>query len=776
MNLARLARWCYRRRRLVLVLWIAGFAVMNILSGTIGNRYDNTFSGGSSDSATALSLLQTRFPQTAGDTATIVFEAKNGVNDPAVRARMDGLFAQVMSGKVPHVVSVASPYQMPGQISRDGNVAYATVTFSGLASTLPSKTAQPLVDAAKQTELPGLKIGLGGPVVEQAVQKQGGSTEFIGILAAMVILFIAFGSLMAMSLPVIAAIFGVGIGSTFVVLLSHVMSVPGFAPYLAVMIGLGVGIDYALFIVTRYRAGLHDGLSPEDADVLALTTSGRAVLFAGSTVIISLLGMFMIGINLIYGFAVGAVLAVLMVMLASVTLVPAIIGFAGQKLAANEHKRSNPRETPAYRWSRQIQRRPWLWGAVSLILLIALAIPLFSIRLGASDQGNDPPSYTTRQAYDLLAEGFGPGFNGPLLLAADLGGTTTSGRVHTFVQSVRSDSDVAYVSSIRSNPSGTAAVVTVIPKSAPQDRATEDLVHRIRNDVAQTGLALHVGGETAVAVDGSDQMGQRLPYMVVAVILLSFLLLMTLFRSVVVALKAVIVEPALDRSGLRRRRGNLPMGLVARPGGDHSRSDRILGADVDVHRPLRPVDGLRGVPPQPNQGGISTERGQLLGCCQRARHHRTSHHGRRCHHGLCLLVIRPSGHPGCQAHGDRSRRRHLHRRLGRKDDSRAFDDAGPGQGQLVDAQMAAACRPSDRYRAGGRTLAGSHATSVSSGRSVDGNIGRRSHESMSAWPFVQKIWGHDGRTEASFNLGRSDALGHRGHIATRQEAAHAART
>ncbi len=229
MNLARLARWCYSRRRLVLVLWIGGFVVMNILSSTIGNAYDNTFSGGSSDSASALSLLQTRFPQAAGDTATIVFEAQHGVQDPAVRARMDALFARVSSGKVPHVVSVASPYQTPGQTSRDGKVAYAMVTFSGLASNLPAKTAQPLVDAVKQIQIPGLKVAAGGPVVEQAVQKQGGSTELIGILAAMVILFIAFGSLLAMSLPVIAAIFGVGIGSTFVVLLSHVMSVPSFA-------------------------------------------------------------------------------------------------------------------------------------------------------------------------------------------------------------------------------------------------------------------------------------------------------------------------------------------------------------------------------------------------------------------------------------------------------------------------------------------------------------------------------------------------------------------
>jgi RND superfamily putative drug exporter len=542
MTLARLARWCYRRRRFVVAVWIVGFIVLNALGGAIGNAYSDNFSGGHSDSIAAFDLLKTRFPARAGDTAEIVFTSAKGVNDPGVRARLESLFAQVGPGRVAHVVALDSPYQVPGRISADGSIAYATVTFDKQAGDLPAKAAKPLIDAAKKTEAPGLRIELSGPVVARALQQPMGATEAIGVLAAIVILFVAFGSLLAMSLPIIAAIFGVGIGIVWVTLLSHVITVPSFAPYVALMIGLGVGIDYALFIVVRYRVGLHDGLSPEDANVLALTTAGRAVLFAGCTVIISLLGMFLIGISFIYGLSIGAVLAVLMTMLASVTLVPAIMGFAGTKLAAKEHKRRHHRDTVAFRWSRQIQRRPWLMAGLSLALLVTLALPVFSIRLGAADQGNDPSSLTTRRAYDLLAKGFGPGFNGPVLLAADLRGNTTRDSVAGFAASLRADPDVAFVAPPRINPAGNAAVVTVIPKGASQDRSTEGLVHRVRGEIRQRSLAMHVGSETAIAIDASDHVGARLPYMVVAVILLSFLLLMAVFRSVLVAVKAAVMN------------------------------------------------------------------------------------------------------------------------------------------------------------------------------------------------------------------------------------------
>jgi RND superfamily putative drug exporter len=542
MTLAGLARWCYRRRRLVVLLWIVGFVVMNVLGGVIGSAFSDNFSGSHSDSIAAFDLLKTRFPARAGDTADLVFTSPKGVTDGQVRGAMEALFAEVGPGRVPHVVAIDTPYQGFGRVSRDGSIAYATVTFDKQAGDLPAKAAQPLIDAVKRAKVPGLTIELSGPVVARALQPPMGATEGIGLLAAIVILFVAFGSLLAMSLPVLAAIFGVGIGSVFVTLLSHLITVPSFAPYVALMIGLGVGIDYALFIVVRYRTGLHDGLDPESANVLALTTAGRAVLFAGCTVIISLLGMFMMGINFIYGLSIGAVLAVLMTMLASVTLVPAIMGFAGTKLAAKEHKRRHHRETVAFRWSRQIQKRPWLMAGLSLAVLLTIAVPMFSIHLGVADQGNDPTSLTTRRAYDLLAEGFGPGSNGPVLLAADFTGATNRDSVTRFADSLRNDPDVAFVAPANVNAAGNAAVVPVIPKGAPQDRSTEQLVHRLRSEIEQRGLAVHVGSVTAIAIDASDHVGARLPIMVAAVIVLSFLLLLAVFRSVLVAVKAGIMN------------------------------------------------------------------------------------------------------------------------------------------------------------------------------------------------------------------------------------------
>ena len=542
MTLARLSRWCYQHRRLVVALWIIGFIVLNVAGKAIGDAYSNNFGGGRSDSAAAFDLLKARFPSRAGDTTDIVFSSPRGVTDATVRSRMESLFAEVGPGHVAHVVALDSPYRVSGRISADGKIAYATVTFDKQAGDLPAKAAQPLIDATKQIRSSDLKVELDGPVVARATATSPGGSEGIGILAAIVILFIAFGSLLAMSLPILAALFGIGSGTVLVVFLSHVITVPSFAPQIAVMIGLGVGIDYALFIIVRYRTGLHDGLDPESADILALTTAGRAVLFAGSTVIISLFGLFMMGISFIYGLSLGAILAVSLVLLASETLVPAIIGFAGPKLAAKQRNPRHHRETWAFRWSRQIQARPWPMGLMSLAVLVVLALPLLSIHLGVADQGNDPPSHTTRQAYDMLAEGFGPGFNGPILVAAQLGGDTTPNMVTQFADRVRADADVAFVAPTRINPSGDAAMVTVVPRGSPQDRSTEHLVHQLRSQIAAQGLNMHVGSETAIGIDASDYVGRRLPYMIAAVILLSFLLLVAVFRSVAVAVKAAIMN------------------------------------------------------------------------------------------------------------------------------------------------------------------------------------------------------------------------------------------
>jgi RND superfamily putative drug exporter len=540
MALARIARWSYRRRWMVLALWMVALIGINVVGKAVGNDFKDKFGGGKTDSAQAFGLLKTKFPARAGDTADIVYRANQGVADPAVQAALTGLFTQVKTE--PHVIGIDAP-----RVSADGTTAFATVQYDRELVDLPNNTAKPLMAAVKAMPKPGgLQVELGGDVVARAIQQQPGGTEAIGLLAAIVILFLAFGSFMAMGLPVLTAVFGVGVGAVFVTLLSHVLVMPSFAPQLAFMIGLGVGIDYALFIVTRYRAGLHDGLDPEGATVLAITTSGRAVLFAGCTVIIALLGMFLMGVSFIYGLALSASMAVLMVMLASVTLLPAILGFAGLKLAGKEKHRRSHRETVAYRWSREVQRHPLSLALLSLGVLVVIALPLFSIHLGSSDHGNDPKKLTTRKAYDLLAQGFGAGSNGPVIVAAELpaAGVATAFKLQG---TIINDKDVAFVVPPRLNQAGDAAVLVVIPKGSPQDRSTEQLVHRLRHEIvpsvtAGTGVVAHVGGITAGYIDSGDRIGQRLVLVIGAVILLSFLLLMAVFRSVLVAVKAAIMN------------------------------------------------------------------------------------------------------------------------------------------------------------------------------------------------------------------------------------------
>jgi RND superfamily putative drug exporter len=352
-----------------------------------------------------------------------------------------------------------------------------------------------------------------------------------------------------MGLPIMTAMFGIGVGLAVVTLLARVMDIPSFAPQVTAMIGIGVGIDYALFISTRYREALHDGAEPHRAVVHAIDTSGRAVLFAGGTVVISLLGLFLIGVSFIRGLAVGASLAVLFVMAAAVTLLPAVLGFVGYTIdkfaLPGAKKRVDPEQSVWARWARSLQRRPWLALLGGLLVLLILAIPFLSLRLGVADSGNDPTKFTTRRAYDLLTDGFGPGFNGPLLLASDVSTPAQAAAAQQLRSAIQQDPDVAAVPVVRTSDKG--VMLVVVPKSAPQDAATTELVHRLRDDVVPaatsgTGLDVHVGGQTAIGVDLADTLGQRLPFMFVAILLMSFILLMLVFRSILVPLKAVIMN------------------------------------------------------------------------------------------------------------------------------------------------------------------------------------------------------------------------------------------
>jgi RND superfamily putative drug exporter len=550
--LHRLAAWSYRRRRRVVVLWVVALVAVSAVGSSVGSTFSQGFSLSGTESQRAADLLESRFPSRAGDEGQIVFAPAAGVSDPTLRGRMESLFADV--AEVPGVSAVVSPYSAAGarQMSSDGAVAYATVQFDRRVGDIPTHALdaiRTLTDAAAR-QVDGTQIALGGRMFQEDAGP--GPAELVGILAAIVILLVAFGSLLAMGLPILVALFGIGIGVAFVELVSHVVTTPDFGTQLASMIGIGVGIDYALFIVTRYRQGLTDGLDPERAVVRAIDTAGRAVVFAGCTVVISILGLFLMGVDFVKGLAVGTSVTVAIVMLASITLLPAILGFAGRTIDRFSVRRRGADERPSeqrmwFRWSRVIQRRPWRAFAGGLAILVVLAIPLFSMRLAFPDAGGNPTSDTTRRAYDLVTDGFGAGFNGPLVLAAEFPGGTDTSPLDRLAAVLRDTPDVVAVTPPTVSAAGDAAVIRVIPGSSPESQRTTDLVNTLRDDVIPSalrgsGVQVHVGGRTASSIDVSERLAARLPLFIGAVLVLSFLLLMAVFRSLLVPLKAVIMN------------------------------------------------------------------------------------------------------------------------------------------------------------------------------------------------------------------------------------------
>jgi putative drug exporter of the RND superfamily len=550
--LQRVARWCYHRRWTTVGLWVAALVLFGALGSSIGGEYSQDFSLPGTDSQRAYDLLKDKFPQAAGDSADVVFKADAGIEDPDVQAAMEGLFAKAAG--LDHVEGVVSPYTPEGtqQISPDGTIAFATIHYENLDGEVPLDSIEELKTAVNNTETEGLDIELGGQLIAFTEFQEPGSSEGIGLLIAMFILLVTFGSVLAMTLPIMTAIFGIAIGIAILFLSANVLSVPDFAPQLASMIGLGVGVDYALFIVTRYRQLLHSGHEPEDAVIKSIVTSGRAVLFAGTIVVISFLGILLMGFTFVQGVAIGGAATVLVTMLASVTLLPAVLGFVGKKidklrLPWFHRSEANPEHSFWFKWSRYIQRRPWVAATAGLVILVTLAIPLFSLRLGLSDTGSGSEKKTSRRAYDILTEGFGPGFNGPLLLAAELGSPGDMGSLDGLVSVLESTDGVALVTPPFPNEAGDTAILTVFPTTSPQDEETSTLVKHLRNDVvpdamAGTDTTVYVGGLTAGGIDFADKSGERLPVLIGVVILLSFLLLVAVFRSVLVPLKAAIMN------------------------------------------------------------------------------------------------------------------------------------------------------------------------------------------------------------------------------------------
>jgi RND superfamily putative drug exporter len=547
------ATWTTGHRKTVIFGWIVALIVMVMASGAIGSDFSEEFKLPQSDSTEAYKLLEDRFPQQSGETSLIVFQSDQGVESPAVKKEMEAVFAKV--GKFPHVTEVANPYKGNGAaaVSKDGKIAYATIQFDVQSNKLDKEKTEEIIATAQAPAGADLNVQLGGQPIQEAEEESGDSSFFIGLLAAVVILLLTFGSVVAMGLPIITALFALGVGISLITIGTHVFSTANFAPVLAAMIGLGVGIDYALFILTRFRNGLDEGLEPRAAAIEAIDTAGRAVLFAAITVIISLMGMLLLGISFLYGVAVAAAIAVLFTMIAALTLLPALLTWAGRRVDRLRLPGLGPRKTSIdenswwFRWSRSIQKRPVLSALLSGGFLLILCIPVLSLRLGVNDAGTNPSGTTTREAYDLLAEGFGPGFNGPLTMVAALPGKGQDQGLNELCETVSKESDVASVTAVTLNPAKNTGVCQVYPKSSPQSEDTTALLDHIRSDVippieAKTGAQMHVGGITAIFEDFGDAISEKLPLFIGVVILLSALLLMTVFRSLLVPLKAMVMN------------------------------------------------------------------------------------------------------------------------------------------------------------------------------------------------------------------------------------------
>jgi RND superfamily putative drug exporter len=551
-----LATWCFRHRLIVVFSWIAVLVGLAVATGAFGTAYNDKFTLPGTESTRALDLLTESLPAQAGESATIVWTVSSGsVTDSAVEDRVNAMLGKV--AKSPHVASVTSAYDADGgaQVSQDGTIAYATVNFDALYPTLTLADVRTVLNTAEAARGDGVKIELGGNIVQQVNQKQGSGTEFIGIIAAGIVLFIAFGSLFAMVLPLIVALVAIGAGLLTIGLVSHFLTLATFAPTLAALIGLGVGIDYALFIVTRHRAGLKSGMSVEESVVRSLNTSGRAVLFAGATVCIALLGLLVLRVSFLSGMGIGAAIAVFFTVLAAVTLLPAMLGFLGPKVLSRRERRAVAANGPVHEgttgmwrtWAETVQRRPKLLSVAAVAVLAVLIIPFFALRLGSSDAGNDPASSTTRKAYDLLAKGFGPGFNGPLQLVAEVKTDKDRAAVADLLTTLKTTKGIAAAAQLPSKADAPIEVIFVYPTTAPQAAATSELISRLRHDVVPaavkgTTATIYVGGLTAIFDDFADVLTGKLPLFIGVIVLLGFLLLLLAFRSLMVPLIGAVMN------------------------------------------------------------------------------------------------------------------------------------------------------------------------------------------------------------------------------------------
>ncbi|MEV1314559.1 MMPL family transporter [Micromonospora arborensis] len=549
--LAGLARFCFRRRRRVLFSWIVGVLAVAFIGFGNGAASDNDFTGGNSESAKAQRLIEQHFPEQQGDTLTLAIKAEKGIDDPAARQKIDKVIAELAGSPV--TGPVMSPYQDKNLVTEDRRVARMTIPLSDKGVT--NAEVKPLVDIVKVASDDSVTLGLGGYMAEKAETPPQGSAESVGILAAAVILFIAFGSLVAMGLPIVTALLAIVGGLALMKLVGHVVPAPNFASIFGAMIGLGVGIDYALFIVTRYKDGLRDGDDPEGATIKAITTAGRAVLFAGTTVVIALLGLLVMGQRLMTGVAVATSVIVLVTMIAAVTLLPAFLGFTGYKinslrLPRRASRRNQPASAPfqerhslAERWAGVVQRKPVVAAILASVILLVLAAPMLSMRLSQPDASVQPRDRSSYISHEILSEGFGPGYGAPLIFVTQV--DSTDADLRPIVEAISMTEGIAHATPPRFSKDGQAVTFTAFPTTGYQEEATANLVHELRDDVlpnAPGGQRVHVGGPNASTIDLAEESGSRLPLMIAVVIAISMVLLIAMVRSVTIALQAAVMN------------------------------------------------------------------------------------------------------------------------------------------------------------------------------------------------------------------------------------------
>jgi RND superfamily putative drug exporter len=552
-----LARWCFTHKFVVLGIWIVALVGIGGLNASAGSGYTDSFSLPGTESTTALTLLQDNFNTESTDTNQVVFAADD-VRSGQTRTRIEQTLKEIGDG--PHVERVDSPFAKGAaaqQISKDGKIAFANVHMDGEQpiADVPKSAYDKLISTAEDARGDGLRVELGGSGIQQATQQPGGGpSEFIGFLAAAVVLALAFGSLWATLLPLFTAVLALGCGLSLTGLLAHAIDIATFSPTLATLIGLGVGIDYSLFVVTRHRNAIKAGRDPEAACIRALNTSGRAVLFAGATVIVALLGLLVLGVSFLNGVAFASAIVVLTTMTAAVTLIPALLGMIGMRVLSRRERRRLAENGPSDpkldgfwpRWAPRVQDNKVPFAIAALVVMLALAIPALGLRLGSSDAGQDPPSSTTRKAYDLLAQGFGAGFNGTFqIVARTPNGKADLPKVQKLADALDDTKGLAAVGQPVPSPNGKIALIEARPESAPQDAATSRLIDTLRDDVvprSSDGLQVYVGGLTAIFDDFAGVLTDKLPLFIFVIVFLGCLLLMLAFRSLLIPLTAAVMN------------------------------------------------------------------------------------------------------------------------------------------------------------------------------------------------------------------------------------------